>query len=88
MHNLLILHEKAYYKDLGIDDPYASSVLEGAACQHLTVETVQSEFGKPKEDSGMRFVIPNAWSRPRLSAIFVTLRCACTIGVRSSATGR
>lgn len=24
----------------------------------MTVETVQSEFGKPKEDSGMRFVIP------------------------------
>ena len=57
-NNLLILHEKAYYKDLGIDDPYVSSVFEGAACQHLTVETVQSEFGKPKEDSGMRFVIP------------------------------
>ena len=56
-NNLLILHEKAYYKDLGIDDPYASSVLEGAACQHLIVETVQSEFGKPEEDSGMRFVI-------------------------------
>lgn len=34
-HNLVVIHDKEHYQS---DDPYASLALEGAACQHFTVE--------------------------------------------------
>lgn len=57
-NNLLIIHERAYCRDLGIDDPYAPSIILGAACQHLTVEAVQPELGKEGSVSNLRFIIP------------------------------
>lgn len=55
-NNVLVIHDREYYKDSGIEDPHQSSIASGAVCQHVTIETIQQEQGAEIGQGNLRYV--------------------------------